>query len=335
MSILNKLGKIGLLACGLLLSPMAISAQPSWVNGEAAEYPNSQYLVGRGVGSTVEEAANRARGELATIFEVRIEVATENTTTVAKSGKNEQVTQLATQQVSAKTDKVISGINIAKTWKDPETQDVYALAVLSRAQASASLREEMGKIDAELQEQIKAAKAADDRLLKIGALNQALQGAIKWDGFQASLKVVDASGRGLQPSMTQGAIQKQIYDTLKSVRITPEVVEDAGAREFAQLLKGGLAAAGFLATNADKAELVLEGKLTLTDLGRRDGWNWMRAAVEVSLVEKESRTVRGTQTWPLKASAQDAKTARSRVLIEVEKLFKQELRNTIIGFAAN
>ncbi len=335
MNALNKLSKGLLLVCGLLLSPVAMSAQPSWVNGEAAEYANSQYLIGRGVGATVEEASNRARGELATIFEVRIEVATENTTTVAKSGKNEQVTQLATQQVSAKTDKVISGINIAKTWKDPVTQDVYALAVLSRAQAGASLREEMGKIDAELQEQMKAANATEDRLLKIGALNLALQAAIKWDGFQASLKVVDSSGRGLQPSMSQGVIQKQINDTLKSVRITPDVVEDAGVAEFARLLKGGLASAGFLATNTDKAELVLEGKLALTDLGRRDGWNWMRATVEVSLVEKETRTVRGSQTWPLKASAQDAKTARARVLIAVEKLFKEELRTTIIGFASN
>lgn len=322
-------------ALGLLSSSIALGAQPSWVTGDSAEYPNDQYLVGRGVGSTQDEASNRARGDLATIFEVRIEVVTENTTTVAQSGKKEQVNKLATQQVSAKTDKVISGINIAKTWRDPVSQDVHALAVLPRAQAGASLREELGKLDEELQQQLQASKAADDPLLKIGALNQALQASIKRDGFQASLKIVDPSGRGVQAPVSQAAVQKQINDTLKSVRIAPEVIEDAGTQEFASILKGGLASAGFLATGPANADLMLEGKLTLTDLGLRDGWNWVRGTIEVSLVEKASRRVRGSQTWPVKASATDAKTARSRALIEVEKLFKQELRATIIGFAAN
>jgi hypothetical protein len=335
MRSVHKLFSALFVILNLVLSPVALAAQPSWISGESAEYPNDQYLVGRGVGSTQEEASNRARGDLATIFEVRIEVATENTTTVTQSGKKEQVNKLATQQVSAKTDKVISGINIAKTWRDPVTQDVHALAVLARAQASASLREELVKLDEELQQQLQATKAADDPLLKIGALNQALQASIKRDGFQASLKVVDPSGRGVQAPISQALVQKQINDMLKSVRITPEVIEDAGTKEFASILKGGLASAGFLATSAENADLVLEGKLTLTDLGLRDGWNWTRGIIEVSLVEKVSRRVRGSQTWPVKASATDPKTARSRALIDVEKLFKQELRATIIGFAAN
>jgi hypothetical protein len=93
--------------------------------------------------------------------------------------------------------------------------------------------------------------------------------------------------------------------------------------------------AGFLASGAEEADLVLVGKISLNDLGRQSNWNWVRATVEVSLVEKASGRVRGSKTWPVKASAQDAATARSRALIEVEKLFKQELRATIIGFAAS
>lgn len=322
-------------ASSLVLSPVAMGAPPSWVTGDPAEYPSSQNLIGRGVGSTIDEASNRARGDLAAIFEVHIEVATENTTTVTQSGKKEQVNRHATQQVSAKTDKVISGISIAKTWRDPVTQDFHALAVLPRSQASASLREELGKIDDELQQQTQAAKATDDELLKIGALNRALEASIKRDGFQASLKVVDPSGMGVQAPISQAAIQKQIGDTLKSIKIAPEVIEDSDSKEFASILKGGLASAGFLATGSAQADLVLQGKLILTDIGKKDGWYWMRATVEVSLVEKASGRVRGSQTWPAKASAQDAKTARSRALIEVEKLFKQELREAIIGFAAN
>jgi hypothetical protein len=60
----------------------------------------------------------------------------------------------------------------------------------------------------------------------------------------------------------------------------------------------------------------------------------MRGTVEVSLIEKASGRVRGSKIWPIKASAQDAKTARSRVLIEAGKLLNQELRSAIIGFAS-
>lgn len=335
MTFALNISKLIALTASLLATTIVLAAQPKWITDSSLQYPGSMHLTGRGAGSTAEEAQNRARGDLATIFEVRIEVVNQNTTNVAQSGKNEQVDRFSSQQVSAKTDKVISGINIAEVWRDPVTQDFHALAVLPRAQASASLREELTKIDNDLNQQMKAAQSADDPLLKIGALSQALQSSINREGFQATLKIIDPSGRGVPTSISQAAVQKQLGDTLKKIRIAPEIVEDAGIREFASIIKGGLAAAGFLANNTSNADLVLESKLSLSDLGRVDGWHWMRATVEVSLVEKESRRVRGSKTWPVKASAKDTKTVRSRTLIEIEKLLKEELRATIIEFAAS
>jgi LPP20 lipoprotein len=332
---MNEIHKIFrlLLALGLALPAFVLAGQPDWIAGDPSEYPNSQYLIGRGVGSTEVEAQDRARGDLATIFEVRIQVANESTITAARSDNKEQVSRLNSQQVSAKTDKVISGISIANIWRDPVTMDFHALAVLPRAQAAASLGEELDKIDKELQQELQTSKDAADPLLKIGTLNKALQASIRREGYQAMLKVVDPSGRGVQAQTSQATVQQLIDDAVKQIRIAPEVAEDAGTKEFASLLKGGLASAGFLASKSAEADLILEGRLTLTDLGRREGWNWMRATVQVSLVEKDSRRVRGSQTWPVKTSAQDAQTARTRVLIEVEKLLKQNLRTAIIGFA--
>jgi LPP20 lipoprotein len=331
----HNLFRLLIIMGSMMLPSLVLAAQPSWVTGDSAEYPGSQYLVGRGVGSTQEEAQTRARGDLATVFEVHVEVVTQNSTTVAQSGNKEQVDRLSSQQVSAKTDKVISGITIGKVWRDPVTQDFYVLAVLSRSQAGASLREELAKIDDEVKQQFDVAQAAKDPLLKIGALTHALETSVKRDGFQASLKVVDTSGRGKEAPIPQATIQAQINETLKRVHVSPEVAEDGGAREFAGILKGGLAAAGFLASSSSDAEFVLVGKLTLTDLGRQANWNWMRGTVEVSLVEKSSGRVRGNKTWPVKASAQDARTAKTRTLIEIEKLLKEELRAAIIEFAGS
>ncbi len=336
MMLIGKLCKVLIISVLCFSTTVAFAAkQPDWLNGSSAEYSDALYLVGRGVGSTEAEAQNRARGDLATIFEVRINVSIDSTTTLVQSGKNEQVSKSATQQVSATTDKVISGINIAKIWRDPVTQDFHALAVLSRTQASASLQEEMSRIDDEIKQQMQAANAETDSLLKVGTLSKAMQSSIKREGFQASLKVVDPSGRGVQSEISMATIQQQIDQAVRKVRIAASHPANAESAEFTTIAKGGLAAAGFLTTKLEDADFVLSGALNMVDLGRREGWNWVRATLSVTLVEKESGRVRGHKTWPVKASAQDSVTARSRAMIEVEKLFKQELRSTIIDFAVN
>jgi len=268
------------------LSSLVWAGEPGWLNGDSAEFSSEQYLLGRGVGSTETEAQNRARGDLATIFEVRVQVANENTTTLTQSGKQEQVTKQASQQVSAKTDKVINGIYIAKIWRDPDTQDFHALAVLPRSQASASLREELKEIDEAVEQQLLAAEAAKDDFLNLGALVQALQTSIKRDAFQAMLKVVDPSGRGKVAAVSQAFIQQQISEKLKSIKIAVEV-KDSPVAEFSSLLKGGAAAAGLMTIAPAEADFLLTGKLNLSDLGQRDGWYWLRANIEITLVEQK------------------------------------------------
>lgn len=316
------------------LSSLVWAGQPGWLNGESTEFSSEQYLLGRGVGATEAEAQDRARGDLVTIFEVRVQVANENTTTVTQSGKQERVTTQASQQVSVKTDKVINGIYIAKIWRDPETQDFHALAVLPRAQASASLREELKKIDDAVEQQMLAAEASKDDLLQLGGFVQALQTSIKRDAFQAMLKVVDPTGRGKVAVVSQAVIQQQISDKLKNIKIAVEA-KDSVVAEFPGSLKGGMAAAGFWAIPPAQADYVLSGKLLLTDLGMREGWVWLRASVEISLIEQKTGRIRGNKIWPLKVSAQDDRTARLRVMQEIEKLLANELRSTIFSFAAN
>lgn len=311
------------------------SSRPEWLEGTPKKYPQSAYLLGRGTAGSEADAGDRARGDLAKIFEVRVEVVTGNITTVKQSGGREAVSRQSTQQVSAKTDKVINGINVVETWRDPKTQEVHALAVLSRSQATASLEEDIGRIDAAVRLEMGKANATSDPLLKIGALTHALDTVVKRDGFQAMLKVIDRAGVGIPAPVSQAEIRARIDDTVKGVQVAPSVADDAGMSEFAGVLKGGLAAAGFLAEDAARANLLLVGRLNLSDLGRRDGWYWVRGTLEISLVERDSGRVRGSRTWPLKAAGQEASTAKSRVLQEAEKVLKEELRPTIVAFASS
>jgi hypothetical protein len=316
-------------------SACAVTADmPEWINNNPVKYPNTLYLVGRGAGSTAEEAQNRARGDLASIFEVHIRMINENSLSVTQSGKNEQVDKQSRQQVSARTDKTINGITIAELWRDPVTTDFHALAVLSRAQAAGNLQEELAKADADIKLQMEAAQSAKDPLLEIAALNRALNAAQQRDGLQQLLKVIDPSGQGLEAPVSSAAIEAQCNDVLEHMLITSDVVESGGLEEFSVLLKGALAAAGFLAVSPEKADFVLSGKLKLKELAPKNNWHWMRATVEISLVDRATGRVRGSKTWLIKVSAQDARTLDSRALIEIEKRLKAELRAAIFEFAA-
>ncbi|MCD6042544.1 MAG: lipoprotein, partial [Burkholderiales bacterium] len=50
-------------------------AAPDWVSGAAGEYRAAEYLIGRGQGPTGEEARDRARADLAKIFEAEVTAA--------------------------------------------------------------------------------------------------------------------------------------------------------------------------------------------------------------------------------------------------------------------
>jgi LPP20 lipoprotein len=330
----KKMIILGLLLASVAPS-LALAARPAWVDGNAKMFPTELYLVGRGTGATANEAQNRARGDLATVFEVRVQVNDESSTTVTKAGKKEKVERQAQQRVSAKTDKVVKGINIEEVWRDPVTQEFHALATLSRSQAAASLREEIKKIDEAVQMEMSKAEAENDPLVALGALARAMDTAMSRDAFQTALKVVDGSGKGLEAPISRAMVKAKFDDTLKNIKIATELESGTDNSAFSTTLGGGLAAAGFLAQGTDTADFVLVGQMDTTDLGVSNGWHWMRGAIKVSLVEKASGQVRGSKTWMVKASARDAKTIHARLMMEVEKLLKGELRAAIIEFAVS
>ena len=326
----------GTLAVLATASAMLVqAAPPDWVGGNARKYPNDMYVVGRGVGSTAQEAQMRARGEVAQVFVVTVAVDTTSLIEVNKVGGKEQVRKTESQQVSAKSEKVLSGVEIAESWRDPATMDFHALAVLEKAKAAAGLRDEIAKVDAAVKLELETAKNSTDALLKLGAMQRAFDTVVNREAFQASLKVIDPSGRGVEAPITQAVLRVQMGDILRKVKIFPQVDEDDDAKEFFGLLKGGVGNAGFLAQGIGKADLILIGKLSLNDIGMQQGWHWVRANVEISLVEKESGRVRGSKIWPLKASGKDPKTARARVMKDIEKMFKEELRPAIVEFASS
>ena len=331
------LGCVWLTVGGCASSP----SQPDWVNGNPKQYPAEQYLIGRGQAATAEEARDRARADLAKIFEVSVEVESQDVQTFSlkSPGTGKQTKPAgdyaaqASRRITTRADQMIQGIQIADVWRDPATKTQHALAVLPRLQAATRLRQEIERLDGATRKYLEDSRGATDLLLKIGAADRALGAQLERAGYQKSLRVVDPTGRGAEPEWNIARLSADLSDLLKRVNVAVQVAPDAPAG-FATVVSGAVAGAGFVVEPGEKPDYILQAKLPLEDLGLQQGWYWQRGVLEITLTDVAAARVRGSKRWDIKVSAQQHAIAQQRALDQAGAILKQELRATVVGFAA-
>lgn len=327
---------VTIIACVVLagLGGCATSAQaPDWVSGAAAKYPPAQYLIGRGEGPSGEEARDRARADLAKIFDVDIAVESEDTQAFRTAAKGSTYEASSSRRITARTEQLVEGIEIAESWRDPKSGSYHALAVLPRAKAGTALRREIERLDDATRLYLDRARDSADLLAKIAAASQAVVAQTDRVAYQKQLRVIDPTGVGAPPSWSLERLGTDRDALLKRVKIAPRVTTDASGG-LAPVVKGALASAGFLADTGTSPDYVLEASLALDDLGLQEGWYWQRGVLEVHLVEPATQRVRGLKRWPIKTSALKQDAAVQRAVDASDAILKKELRGTFIGFAA-
>jgi LPP20 lipoprotein len=303
---------------------------PDWVAGDSAKYNSAQYLIGRGQASTQEEAKDRARADVAKVFQVAV-VASSEDMQRSKSGSTgaPQFEQQASRSISTRTNQIIRGIQIAELWQDPATKDYYALAVLPRLQTAASLRQQIDQLDEATASHIEQSRKSNDLFQKIAAASQAVETEREHESLQKSLQIVDPTGRGTESKWNSAKLQSDLDELSKRVKIAPQVAADS-TPGLSEVVAGALANAGFMIETGQNPDFVLQASMVLDDLGFQAGWYWQRGVLEVSLSEAATSRMRGTKRWNVKSSAPDKETAVKRALNEADAILKQELRTTII-----
>ncbi len=330
-----------LLACAGLVTLLAACAtspdttRPAWIDGPSKRWPASAWLVGRGQSPSRAIAQDRARADLAKNFSVRVAETSRDVTRYEgsqPSGKSATgtVRRSARREIETRTEQILRGVEIADLWRDPQTGEYHALAVLDRMQAAAGLREFIADRDAATAREIALAREAADPLTAARHATRAVRLQVSREEAQRLLKVVDPSGLG-EPSRWQLEVLRSDRDALLArVRIRTRVVADP-VGDLEPLLAGAVADAGF-AASADAAGYLLQARLELTPLIDEQGWHWYRGSLQLELLDLPDQHPRGSVRWPVKVSARDAGTARQRVLDEIGKRLQQDLRQTVISF---
>ena len=333
-----KLSAIAAFAFMLTLLPGCASkpTTPDWIAGDSAQYNSAQYLIGRGQAATQEEAKDRARADVAKVFQVAVVASSEDVqrSKSDSTGAAPQYEEQASRHISTRTDQIIRGIQIAEIWQDHNTKNYYALAVLPRLQAAASLRQQISQLDEATANHIEQSRRSSDLFQKIAAASLAVETEREHESLQKSLQIVDPTGRGTESKWNSAKLQSDLDELLKRVRIASQVSADS-TPGLAEVVAGALANAGFMIETGQSPDFVLQARMVLDDLGVQKGWDWQRGVLEVNLSEKATSRVRGTKRWNIKSSAPDTESAIKRALNEADAILKQELRPTIIDMVSS
>lgn len=331
---------ITLAACkapGVKASKPSGGKQPDWVSGESFDYPHSDYIVGKGSGSSRDVAKSRAMASLSNTFEAKIKAETttlaDTHSRVVNGKENYSKDTRLTENISVDTEKVLEGVRIAETWFDKTVQEHHALAVLGRKQAGNNIRQQIGELDQSTQTELSRANSSTDPLLAMAAMNQAYQHQLQRQTLQKTLKVIDLRGSGKPSQWNLADLRGKLENQLLSLKIAG-VVQSSEISQLNRLLSGAMSRAGFPAVNGT-ADFKMVATSTLTDVGMRSGWYWMRGKITVKLVEAASGKVRGTHTWSFKTSANSKDVAVSRLVSKADKAMKNDMKNIVLEFATS
>ena len=327
---------VSIILAGIILGGCSTVSQtrPDWIDANSTKYPSERYLIGRGEAERQAPARDRARADLAKIFQVAVVEQSTDITRYSSHGiGRDAVKQLesdASREIETRTEQVLSGIDIAEIWQDPKDKSYHALAVLDRLQTANRLRQEISQLDDVTDQYIATAVNTPDLITRIGAASRAVESQVQRDSSQRILKIVDRSGVGVIPKHNLGKLVSDRDALIKRMTISPKVSQD-GIGGLERTLAGALASVGFSHKGAN-ANYILDANLETQPLEDREGWKWIRATLDINLQDAKTGQSRGSHRWEIKESGQTDGTAKQRAKNKLDQILKDELKETIISF---
>jgi hypothetical protein len=249
---------------------------PDWVIGvKTAGYPDGQFLIGVGQADSRPVAEERAYAAVSRIFKAEVISQSqdwESYLSLEKKGDVQAERKLVVDTMTkVSTDKLLENVKIAETWQDAKTGLYSALAVMDRGVARMLLTSRIAELDEAIAHDVKEARAATDKLMRIRGLRRAIRTHIARDTYNSDLRVV-SGGRGVPSEYTVPGLTRELEKFLQeSLVLTVEVHGDQ-ADAVRQAIMEGLVREGLpvTATNSQPktgeighADLLIRGEARL------------------------------------------------------------------------
>jgi hypothetical protein len=317
-------------------------AKPGWVDGASMEYPWVQYLIGVGQADNRNAASDQAYAAVARIFKAEVDAQAkdwESYWLVEQRGTSNAERRLTLDTVTkVSTDKVLENVRIMDTWYDGQKGLHYALAVMSRPQAEASLRERMSALDQAIEADVSDAREAADKLTKVRNLRRAARNLVLREAYNADLRVVRPSGQGTDPAYRVHELTNELDRFLAAHLILSVQVRGDHAEPIQRALTEGLLREGLhvMTEHAEvdgrAAELVVRGVARLWPIDVRDPqFRYVRWCSDFEVVELATQRVVGAVSRGGKEGHLTHREATAKAVRVMQQEFSSELAKAIVA----
>ncbi len=245
----------------------SIPTTPDWVAGtKATAYPDDQFLIGVGQADSKPVAEERAYAAVSRIFKAEVSSQAkdwESYLTLEKRGNIQTERRLTLDSVTkVSTDKLLESVKVAETWRDQKTGLHSALAVMNRAAAQASFKSKIAELDEAIGRDVKEARGAADKYLKVRGLRRAIRTLITRDTYNSDLRVV-TGGRGVAADYSVAGLTGELEKLLNESLVVAVEVKGDQAEAVRQAVMEGLAREGLPVTARNASGDVVSADLTV------------------------------------------------------------------------
>ncbi|MFB6347103.1 MAG: LPP20 family lipoprotein [bacterium] len=176
------------------------SKLPNWVDSPESKYPSKQYLTGLGSGSSLAEAKEKAKSEIANIFSQTIKSSQELRQTVEETVKNDkrQIVEEVQQRsrITVESAAELIGVKIEETaevFQDGRSRN-YALAVLDKNQATTLYQDRYQNHQEQLRDNYRSYTQTNNPIQQLRLLAEARKRAEKARQFRNYYAVLTSLG---------------------------------------------------------------------------------------------------------------------------------------------
>lgn len=314
--------------------------KPEWVDGRASSYPSSQYLTGVGQGENRSTAENQAYAAVARIFKAEVAAQAKDWEAYLVTEHDEVSSaerRLTIDHVTkVSTDKVLENVNIADAWHDAGTGVHYALAVVNRSQAEASVTDKVVRFDREIEADVVEARQTTDKLAKVRALRRAGRNLVLREAYNTDLRVIRSSGQGIPSVYRVGELSGELSQFLSSNLGVALQISGDQAEPIQRALAQGLVHEGFHVradsggADGESSGLLVRGMTRLIPVEVQDpNFKYVRWCSDLEIVELATQRVVGAVARGGREGHLTEREATAKVLRVIQQEFSSDVAQAI------
>ncbi len=297
-----KAGKYLALTAGILMILASCATgggssggrRPAWVDDKHSVYPESEYLVEVGEGTSLKDAKQNGLMSLSQVFRTTVKVdSTVRTRYVELSdGKKSQGASMETtvdDQITQLSDETLVNVHFGESWTD-DMGRTYVIAYIDRLETARIYRQRIQEDANRTAYFIKESARQDDLLKKFGYLDAAV---VMDKNSQMMLDQLDIIHSPSRSSIMLDYSSAELYslysDTASLMAFDISILGDEQGKlsaMVAQVMTGR----GF-ALAEDRANLHVDGKISVEDANLDNGYENVRWTLFLEMKDQSGKTV--------------------------------------------